>query len=128
MSEVYGSGKFQYSFVPNWAKLPSGWAFQECPGVAVDSKDNVYVLTRGKHPVIVFDKDGKFLRSFGDGLLSNRTHGIFIAPDDTMLIADDGIHTIQKFTPSGERLMEIGQRDHPAPGLVEEGHRAAYGC
>ena len=31
------------------------------------SKDNVFCFTRGEHPVIVFDRDGKFLRSWGEG-------------------------------------------------------------
>jgi DNA-binding beta-propeller fold protein YncE len=115
MPGTYGSGDFTYNFVEGWAKLPEGMTFQECPGVAVDSRDNVYVLTRGEHPVIVFDKDGNFIRSFGEGLFSNRTHGLYIAHDDSVLAADDGIHTIQKFNSEGDKLMEIGQRDHPAP-------------
>ena len=115
MPDVYGSGDFQYNFVPGWAKLPRGMTFLECPGVAVDSKDNVYVLTRGEHPIMVFDREGKFLRSFGEGQFSNRTHGLYIAHDDSILAADDGIHTIQKFSPAGEKLMELGQRNRPAP-------------
>jgi DNA-binding beta-propeller fold protein YncE len=114
--DVYGSGDFRYTFAPNWAKLPQGRTFHECPGVAVDSKDRVYVLTRGEHPIMVFDRNGTFLRSFGEGLFSKtRTHGLYIAHDDTLLVADDGIHTIQFFTPEGEKTMELGQRDHPAP-------------
>ena len=35
--------------------------------MTVDSSDNVYVLNRGEHPVIVFDKHGNFVRSFGEG-------------------------------------------------------------
>ena len=115
MPEVYGSGSFIFMYAADWATLPQGWSLLECPGVAVDSQDNVYVLTRGEHPVIVFDRDGSFLRSFGEGLFSNRTHGLYIAYDDSIVVADDGIHTIQKFSPSGEKLMEIGERNHPAP-------------
>lgn len=115
MSDVYGSGDFLYEHVAGWGKLPRGMSFLECPGVAVDSRDNVYVLTRGEHPIIVFDREGNFLRSFGEGLFSNRTHGLYIAHDDSLLVADDGIHTIQKFTPTGKKLMEIGQRNQPAP-------------
>jgi len=115
MSDVYGSGEFGFRYVDRWGKLPEGWSFLECPGVAVDSQDNVYVLTRGEHPVIVFDRDGNFLRSFGEGLFSNRTHGLCIAYDDSILVADDGLHTIQKYSPKGEKLMEIGQQNHPAP-------------
>ena len=115
MPDTFGSGKFLYKHVTGWGRLPRGWKYLECPGVAVDSQDNVYVLTRGEHPIIVFDKEGKFLRSFGEGLFSNRTHGLYIAYDDSVLAADDGIHTIQKFSPQGEKLMEIGERNHPAP-------------
>ena len=115
MTSTLGSGKLLFDPVTDWGMLPQGWSFVECPGVAVDSQDNVYVLTRGEHPVIVFDRDGNFLRSFGEGLFSNRTHGLYIAHDDSVLIADDGLHTIQKFSSKGEKLMEIGQRNQPAP-------------
>ena len=116
MPEVYGRGDFRYNFVENWAKLPSGMTFKECPGVAVDSRDNVFILTRGEEPIIVLDRDGNFVRSFGKGHFSeNRTHGLYIAHDDSVLCADDGIHTIQKFSADGEKLMEIGEKNNPAP-------------
>ena len=116
MPEVYGIGDFRYNFVENWAKLPSGMTFKECPGVAIDSHDNVFILTRGEEPIIVLDRDGNFVRSFGKGHFSeNRTHGLYIAHDDSLLCSDDGIHTIQKFSPEGEKLMEIGEKNNPAP-------------
>ena len=117
MADTYGEGNFQYNFVADWLKLPDGYKLLECPGVAVDGEDRVFILTRGEHPIMVFDKDGNFIRSFGEGLFSdNRTHGLYYsAADDSLLAADDGIHTIQKFSSTGEKLMEIGQRNHPAP-------------
>ena len=115
MTVTVGSGNLTFQPLEEWEKLPDGWSLHECPGVAVDSQDNVYVLTRGEHPIIVFDRDGNFLRSFGEGLFSDRTHGLYIAHDDSLLVADDGIHTIQKFSPQGEKLMEIGERNNPAP-------------
>ena len=116
MPDVFGIGDFRYNFVENWAKLPSGMTFKECPGVAIDSQDNVFILTRGEEPIIVLDRDGNFVRSFGKGHFSaDRTHGLYIAHDDSLLCSDDGIHTIQKFSPEGEKLMEIGERDNPAP-------------
>ncbi len=116
MPEVFGIGDFRYNFVENWAKLPDGMTFKECPGVAIDSHDNVFILTRGEEPIIVLDRDGNFVRSFGKGHFSeDRTHGLYIAHDDSLLCSDDGIHTIQKFSPEGEKLMEIGDRNNPAP-------------
>ena len=76
MADVYGSGGFLYKYVDGWDKLPEGWSFRDCPSVGVDSQDNVYVITRGEHPIIVFDREGNFLRSFGDGLFSQWTHGL----------------------------------------------------
>jgi DNA-binding beta-propeller fold protein YncE len=115
MANKYGDGDFQFTYAEPWAKLPGGMSFKECPGVAVDSQDNVFVLTRGEHPVMVFNRDGNFLRSFGEGLFTHRTHGLYIAHDDSLLIADDGLHTIQKFNAQGEKLMEIGERNNPKP-------------
>jgi len=47
----------------NWAKLPKGWSFKEVGAVGCDKNDNVYVFNCGEHPMMVFDRDGDFLRS-----------------------------------------------------------------
>ena len=74
MAEVFGYDGFQYEHVPDWPRLPEGYALHECPGVAVDSKDNVFLLTRGEHPLMQFDREGNFIKSFGHGYFSaNRT-------------------------------------------------------
>ena len=115
MATVVGSGMLLFTPVENWEKLPSGWEFIDVAGVAVDSKDNVYVFNRSEHPVIVFDRDGNFLRSWGEGLFSTRTHGIHIGPDDMVYCVDDGIHTVQKFSLDGKLLMTLGSPNSPAP-------------
>ena len=115
MSAILGSGDFTYEALDQWERLPEGVNLVECPGVAVDSADRVYVLTRNQeHPVMVFEQDGSFLRSFGREVFSDRTHGAFIGPDDSLYCADDGTHTITKFTPEGELLMTIGERYKPS--------------
>src|SRR3954447_23682383 len=58
-----GDGAFHYEADQQWAQLPDGWSFIEVSGVTVDSSDNVYVMCRGEHPIIVFDHNGRFLRS-----------------------------------------------------------------
>ena len=70
---------------------------------------------------MVFDRDGNFLRGFGKGIFSNRTHGILIGPDDTVYCADDGIHTITKFTRDGELLMTIGTPGQEGLGMIRQG-------
>src|SRR4051794_18973032 len=63
-----GVGAFRYRVPEDWAKLPAGWTFPEAAAVACDSRDRVFVFARGPHPVLVFDPDGTFLTSWGEGL------------------------------------------------------------
>ena len=51
-----GTAEFTYEVIENWAKVPPGWSFKEVGGVAADARDNVYVFSRGEHPVMVFDR------------------------------------------------------------------------
>ena len=53
-----GPHKLEYEVIEGWESLPEDWSFVEVAGVAVDICDRVYVFNRGKHPMIVFDKEG----------------------------------------------------------------------
>ena len=115
MSAILGSGEFKYEALDEWERLPRGVRLIETPGVAVNSQDRVYAITRNpEYPVMVFDRDGSFVTSFGQGIFSERTHGIFIGPDDSVFCDDDGTHTISKFTAEGELLMTLGTRNQPS--------------
>jgi DNA-binding beta-propeller fold protein YncE len=105
----------QYGYEANdrWAKLPSGWSWPEVAAVATDSQDRVYVFNRGDHPVMVFHRDGTFLRSWGEGLFS-RPHGIFIGTDDAVYCTDDASHTVRKFTPDGQLSLTLGTPGKPS--------------
>ena len=102
-----------YRPVEEWGRLPDGWSFVEATSVAVDAKDNVHVFNRGEHPVIVFDREGKFLRSWGEGVF-RRAHGITIGPDGTLWLTDDLHHTVRQFTPEGKLLLTLGDPDKPS--------------
>ncbi len=99
--------------VEGWGRLPEGWSFVEATSVGVDSRDNVYVFNRGEHPVIVFDRAGTFLRSWGEGVF-RRPHGITIGPDGSLWLTDDAHHTIRQFTADGKLLLTIGNPDQPS--------------
>ena len=92
----------------DWGDLPEGWTYKEATAVAVDSRDNVYVFNRGGHPIIVYDRDGRFLRSWGEGVFPN-PHGVTIGPDDSVYCADNRDHTVRKFTVEGKLLMTLGE-------------------
>lgn len=111
---IIGTGAFKYAVVEGWAKLPDGWTFKEVAAVGVDGKDRVYCFTRGEHPMIVFDKDGNFLKSWGEGTFK-RAHGVTMGPDETIYLTDDGDHTVRKCTLDGKVLMTIGVPGKPSP-------------
>lgn len=102
-----GQGEFQYLPDANWARRPPGYTWTEVAGVACDSADRVYVFNRGDHPLMVFDREGAFLRSFAEGQFQ-RPHGITIGPDDAIYCTDDVGHVVKKFSPEGELLLTLG--------------------
>ena len=108
----------QYTVDPTWPRIPEGWDLVEVVGVASDSRDRVYVFNRGEHPVIVFERDGTFVKSWGEGRFG-RAHGIHIGQDDSVYLTDDFRHTVQKFTLDGELLMTLGESGRPSDTGVE---------
>jgi len=110
---IYGSGKFTYELVPGWAKLPAGWNWDQASGLAVDSEDRVFVFMRTDHPVIILDRDGNFIKSWGDGLFG-RPHGLTIGPDGSVYCTDDKDHVVHKFTSDGKLLMTLGTKGKPS--------------
>ena len=110
---LYYTGKHAYKLVNEWAKLPEGWSYGDVCGLSIDSQDRVYVLNRGAHPVMVFDRDGNFLTSWGEGFFK-RAHGSCIGPDNSVYCTDDVNHTVSKFTPEGDLLQVLGNIDEPS--------------
>jgi len=114
MTTKMGRGKFTYEVLLDWAKLPEGWSFLEAVDVAVDSRDRVYVFCRGEHPLIVFNHEGDFLDSWGEGQFK-RPHGITMSPDGSLYCVDDGNHVVRKYTPEGKLLVTLGSPGQASP-------------
>jgi DNA-binding beta-propeller fold protein YncE len=103
-----------YRVVEGWEQLPSGWQHLDSVGVDVDAQDNVYLLTREKARLIVYSRDGAYLRSWGEELFTERTHGLTVGPDGRVYVVDDGAHCVYVFSPTGELLRTIGNRGVPS--------------
>jgi DNA-binding beta-propeller fold protein YncE len=123
---VIGTGSYRYKFQRDWAKLPRWWNFGEPdqPGPprtsvkgAVAANGDVYVLCRGAHPVMVFDRDGAFVTSWGEGQFSTFVHGLTIDPSGHIWIADSGLHTVTQHAPDGTLLRTLGMRGAAMPTL-----------
>ena len=60
-----------------WKPMPDGWHFGRVSMVANDQQSNVYVLHRNGQidPLVVFDAEGNYLRSWGKGVIDD-PHGV----------------------------------------------------
>jgi DNA-binding beta-propeller fold protein YncE len=127
MATIVGTGDYKYRIVEDWAKLPDGWSFKEVGAVGVDGNDNVYVFNRGDHPMMVFDRDGNFLRSWGEGEYP-RAHGVHMGPDESIYLTDDGGHFVRKCRlDNGKVILELGVPGKPAPYMSGEPfHRCTH--
>jgi DNA-binding beta-propeller fold protein YncE len=109
----YGTGKYQYELVDGWAKLAEGESFIDVSGIAIDSQDRVYIFNRSKHPMMIFDREGNLLSSWGEEHFTH-AHGIYIGPDDAIYCTDDMNHTVTKVDADGHVLMAMGTQNHPS--------------
>ena len=110
----FGNGAYTYEVQENWWKLPEEWSFGWITGVACDSQDRVYVYSRSEHPLVVFDRDGTFVKTIGDGILKN-AHGIYIDGEDNIFLVDWLDHCVRKFDAEGNQVLVIG-----TPGVPSE--------
>jgi DNA-binding beta-propeller fold protein YncE len=76
--------------------------------VATDSHDRLYVLQRKNPPVVVFDKEGNYLNSWGIDAIT-MPHGMTIT-DDVIYITDRDDSVAVSFTLDGRPLQVLGER------------------
>ena len=117
---IVGSGDYRYERVPSWPKMPKYWEFTTPADAAVNSNGEVYVLSRGdKHPLTIWDYDGNFISSWGEGTFSEVPHGLYITPTDNVWIVDRDFHIATEYTPGGEPLRTLGTKLSPSPTWPE---------
>ena len=121
-----GSGEYRYRFRRNWAKPPRWWNFgdtgvsgppQTCVKGAAAPNGDIYVLSRAAHPVMIFDAEGQFVTSWGEGEFSSFVHGMTIDAAGHVWIADTGLHTVTKHAPDGRKLHTLGSPGAASPTL-----------
>src|SRR5215469_12591549 len=123
---IIGTGSYRYRFQRDWAKPPRWWNFGETnqPGPprtsvkgATAANGDAYVLSRSAHPVMVFDPEGNFITSWGEGEFSSFVHGLTMDRAGKIWIADSGLHTVTEHRPDGTLLRTLGMRSAAAPTL-----------
>src|SRR5437870_7008976 len=102
-----GSGRYTYEVHEKWAVLPTGWTFGPVSAVATDSQDRVYAFQRKDPPVVIFDRDGTYLSSWGNGAFLF-PHGIYIA-DDIVYLVDRDSSVCLLYTLDGKPIQMLGR-------------------
>ena len=124
MTETLTEAPFQP--VTDWEELPDGFTHFDVPDVAVDGDDNVYLLTRLQPRILVYTRDGRYLRSWGEDSFSNRPHGLTAAPDGTLYYVDEGEHIVRHFDAEGNDLGYIGTPGIPSDTGHDKSGKSAY--
>jgi hypothetical protein len=112
---VIGSGEHRYEVLHDWAQLPEKYSWQTTHNVAVDRDQNLYVIHEGRenqkdHPsIFVFDRDGEFMRAFGNQFQGGG-HGLeIITEGNEQFIYVTGYQQLKNFaklTLKGEPIWE----------------------
>lgn len=122
------------------AGTPAPWHFGEVAAAATTSDGKILVLHRGAQPVMEFDIAGKFLRSWGEGTISEGkvtgilpearapdgsgytvvygpagchacgAHSIRVDADGNIWLVDAAAHAVYKMDSQGSVLMQLGEK------------------
>jgi len=102
----------KYVHDPAWGRLPDGvsdWGV--VPAVVVDSEDRVYVHRRAHPSVVVYDRHGEILTTWGERFEAG-AHGLHLEKEadgeEYLYFTDTKIHSVVKCTLDGRELWTLG--------------------
>ena len=146
--------RHSYRPAPDWptpaisaAGTPAGpWNFGQVAAVATNARGHILVLHRGAHPIMEFSSGGKFIRSWGDGMISEGkvvriapsdrvaggssytavygpagcyaggAHSVRVDPEGSIWVVDAGAHVVYKMDPQGRVTMQLGAKGTSGTG------------
>lgn len=117
---VVGQGEFTYECIHGWGELPSHLQWGETHGVAIDEAGLIYIKHRNNaadpmDAIVVFDPQGRFVRSFGDEY-NGGGHGIDIRKEgntEFLYLCDIKHNLVSKTTLKGELVWVKGRPREP---------------
>jgi len=106
---IVGQGTHTYAVDPSWGRREGGVKnLGMAQGVTGDSQGRVYVFQRTPVACMhVFDPDGKLLDTWGEGVF-REPHGIWMTPEDELLLTDLTLQTVTRWTTDGRLLRTWG--------------------
>ncbi len=111
------SNRESLSYSRKLGQFPPGFTkWSPVSGVDVDAHDNVYVFQRSEAmPIMVFfDRSGRFLRTFGQGVFK-QPHFLQVEnPSGDIWVTDRQTIQAYEFSADGKLLMTLGKKASPA--------------
>src|SRR5260370_21915774 len=113
--------EIRFHSIPDFLKLPPDIYLGEATGVAVNSKGQVFVFSRGNSSgpayaasaaqLIEFSPDGTFLHEIGHNLYAwSFAHTVKVDRDDNICVTDKGSAMVITFNPEGRVVMVFGRK------------------
>ncbi|HLG96392.1 MAG TPA: peptidyl-alpha-hydroxyglycine alpha-amidating lyase family protein [Bryobacteraceae bacterium] len=101
-----------YHEVEHWAALPAGMQWGQVISVDPLPGGNILAFQRAEPPLLVFDRSGKLVKSFGDGMFI-QPHGLTVDKQGFIWATDAAARNgkgeqVFKFSPDGKVLMTLG--------------------
>jgi hypothetical protein len=107
---IIGTASHQFDVNHHFAKLPAGVKPGYTHGVCVDIDNNVYVFNQSERAVMIFDRQGNFLRSWGSEFQYG-AHGMRLTDEQHhqfLYLSDYEKHEVVKTTLGGEVQFRVG--------------------
>lgn len=116
-----GSGYYTYTLDPAWGTLPAGMNYGWGCAVVADGRDRLYVHSRSPQAVVVFDRTGRLLKTFG-AEFAGTAHGLYLSRegrDEFLYFTDHPRNVVVKTDLDGNVLLRLGNVETgPAPSAV----------
>ena len=109
---VIGSGEYTYEVIHDWGELPAGHVYGNTHGVAIDAQGEIHIKhtvgagAKVDDAVVVFDANGKFVRSWGKEYKGG-AHGLHLSREggeEFFYLCDPKRHLFAKTTLAGKEL------------------------
>jgi hypothetical protein len=113
---ILGQGAHKYEWVPDWLTPPDYIRWGDTQGLAQDSKGRIYVShtvhpsSQVGHAIVVFEKDGTFLTSWGEQFRGGG-HGLELRKEghqEFLYHCDTAHKTVTKTALDGQVIWEKG--------------------
>jgi hypothetical protein len=118
---IVGSGEYTYECIHDWLAPPDDVLWGDTQGVCQDSHGRIYVThtvhsgSKKKNAIVVFDKNGTFLNSWGDEFAGGG-HGIEVRKEgktEFLYHCDTAHRMVTKTTMDGKIIWQKGKPAEP---------------